>query len=99
MTARPDLLTLWKREQGSAGLDRLTDEEYAEVERLNTPYRERFGCPCIVCGRSHTKASILRAFEHRLGNIAEAEIEAALAEVFEITRHRLQAPVGASARS
>lgn len=80
-------------EQGGAGLDRLTPEEYARFDRLNRAYRERFGFPFIICVRNHTKASILDAFERRLAQPAEAEVAAALAEVFEIARHRLEALV------
>jgi 2-oxo-4-hydroxy-4-carboxy-5-ureidoimidazoline decarboxylase len=38
-------------EQSSAGLDRLTDEEYARFARLNTAYREKFGFPFIIAVR------------------------------------------------
>ncbi len=34
-----------KREQASAGLDRLTPEEYEAFTRLNAGYREKFGFP------------------------------------------------------
>ncbi len=84
-----------KREQGGAGLDRLTDAEYARFDRLNRAYRETFGFPFIICARNHTKESLLEAFERRLGNPAEVEIATALAEVFEITRHRLESLVSA----
>src|ERR671910_2351456 len=53
-------------EQGSAGLDRLTEHEYAAFHRLNGAYRDKFGFPFIVCVRRHTKGSILRQFERRL---------------------------------
>lgn len=82
------------REQESAGLDRLTEEEYARFGRLNRAYRAKFGFPFIVCVRNHTKASVLDAFERRLANSAAAEVEAALGEVAEITRHRLAAWAG-----
>jgi len=77
-------------EQASAGLDRLTDEEYERFTRLNTAYRERFGFPFIIAVRRHDKTSILAAFESRLPNTREAEVSAALAEVFDITRMRLE---------
>ena len=54
-----------KAEQGGAGLDRLTGEEYERFDRLNRAYRERFGFPFSVCVRNHTKHSILEAFERR----------------------------------
>jgi 2-oxo-4-hydroxy-4-carboxy-5-ureidoimidazoline decarboxylase len=77
-------------EQASAGLDRLTDEEYERFNRLNTAYRERFGFPFIIAVRRHDKASILAAFETRLHHPADQEVETALAEVFEITSMRLE---------
>lgn len=88
--ARADALSAASRvEQSGAGLDRLTDEEYARFHRLNARYREKFGFPFIIAVRNHDKTSILAAFERRLRNTADAEIEAALAEVSDITRLRL----------
>ena len=43
--------------------------------------------------RRQDKTAILAAFERRLGNTVEEEIEAALAQVFDITRLRLDALV------
>jgi 2-oxo-4-hydroxy-4-carboxy-5-ureidoimidazoline decarboxylase len=80
-------------EQASAGLDRLTDEEFERFNRLNAAYRDRFGFPFIIAVRRHDKASILAAFEGRLGHTADEEVEAALAEVFDISRMRLDALV------
>ena len=36
-------------EQASAGLDRLTPEEYEAFTQMNADYRRRFGFPMIVC--------------------------------------------------
>jgi 2-oxo-4-hydroxy-4-carboxy--5-ureidoimidazoline (OHCU) decarboxylase len=44
--------------------------------------------------RRHDKASLLAAFEARLGNARETEIENALAEIFTITRLRLDTQFG-----
>ncbi len=94
--ARADALSTASRvEQSGAGLDRLTDEEYARFGRLNARYREKFGFPFIIAVRQHDKTSIVAAFERRLRNTVDAEIEAALAEVFDITRLRLGALVTA----
>src|ERR1700681_2045443 len=57
-----------KLEQSSAGLDRLSEHEFAEFHRLNNAYREKFGMPFIVCVRRHGKDSILRQFGQRLPN-------------------------------
>ncbi|MDP8950550.1 MAG: 2-oxo-4-hydroxy-4-carboxy-5-ureidoimidazoline decarboxylase [Actinomycetota bacterium] len=78
------------REQASAGLDRLTPEEYEAFTGMNRAYRERFGFPMIVCVREHTKESILQNAESRLENSGEEEIEIALGEIAKIARLRLQ---------
>ena len=44
--------------------------------------------------RRHDKAAILATFETRLGHAREDEIEAALAQVFDITRLRLARLLG-----
>jgi OHCU decarboxylase len=92
-------------EQASAGLDRLTPEEYEAFTRMNADYRERFGFPMIVCVREHTKESILQNAESRLENPREREVEIALGEIAKIARLRLmelveadEAPRGNRAR-
>ena len=67
-----------KAEQASAGLDRLSEAEYAAFHRHNDAYRSKFGIPFIVCARRHSKDSILRQFEHRLRNSVAAETKTAL---------------------
>ena len=89
-------------EQASAGLDRLTPEEYEAFTRMNADYRERFGFPMIVCVREHTKMpstadetptitkeTILQNARDRLKNSREEEIEVALGEIAKIARLRL----------
>jgi 2-oxo-4-hydroxy-4-carboxy-5-ureidoimidazoline decarboxylase len=78
-------------EQSSAGLGRLTDDEYARFERLNAAYREKFGFPFIIAVRMHDKRAILAAFETRLGNSVDDEVQAALAQIADIARLRLDA--------
>ena len=90
--ARAGALTLESaQEQHGAGLDRLTDEEFATFHRLNDAYRTRFGHPFIICVRRHTKASILMQFERRLANPTAAELAAAMAEIDRIAALRLAA--------
>jgi 2-oxo-4-hydroxy-4-carboxy-5-ureidoimidazoline decarboxylase len=48
-----------RREQGGAGLERLSEGEFAHFERLNATYRERFGFPFIICVRRHTHDSVI----------------------------------------
>ena len=78
------------REQASAGLDRLSPEEYDAFTRLNAGYREKFGFPMIVCVREHTRASILAQAEARMGHSRDEEVEVALGEIAKIARLRLQ---------
>jgi 2-oxo-4-hydroxy-4-carboxy-5-ureidoimidazoline decarboxylase len=76
-------------EQGSAGLDRLSEVEYEAFQRLNTDYRQKHEIPFILCVRRHTKGSILKQFERRIDNASEREFETALTEVFRIAALRL----------
>jgi 2-oxo-4-hydroxy-4-carboxy-5-ureidoimidazoline decarboxylase len=77
-------------EQASAGLDRLTQSEFDRFHALNAAYREKFGFPFIICVRLTDKAGILAAMERRLANDRETEIAAALSEIGEIVRLRLE---------
>jgi len=58
-------------EQSSAGLDRMTEAEFARFDHLNTAYREKFGFPFIIAVRNHNKESILDGFTSRLNNSPE----------------------------
>src|SRR5918995_7515232 len=78
------------REQASAGLNRLTSEEYEDFHRLNTAYRGKFGFPFIVCVRQHTKETILADAAARLGRPRPEEVETALGEIAKIASLRLQ---------
>lgn len=77
-------------EQASAGLDRLSPEEYERFHRLNAAYREKFGLPYVVCVRDHTRETIFAGAEERLSNTREEEIGAALYEISRISRLRLE---------
>lgn len=109
ITAHPDLAGKAARagaltkdstsEQTSAGLDRLSEADFARFHQLNDAYKARFGIPFIVCVRRHTKDSILAEFERRLahGNgIGDtAEGDTALIEIFRIGALRLESKVSA----
>lgn len=77
-------------EQASAGLDRLTPQEYARFHELNAAYRDRFDFPFIICVRMTDKAGILAAMERRLTNDRDDEIDTAIGEIGKIVRLRLQ---------
>jgi 2-oxo-4-hydroxy-4-carboxy-5-ureidoimidazoline decarboxylase len=85
-------------EQGSAGLDRLSEQEFERFGVLNSAYVSKFGFPFIVCVRRHTKDSIFRQFETRLKNDTAAEYGTALTEIFRITALRLDQHVAAPER-
>ena len=84
-----DLTVSSQREQKSAGLDRLTPEEFERFHALNRVYQERFAFPFIVCARLNDKASILAALEARSSHDEAAEISTALLEISRIARLRL----------
>lgn len=78
------------REQASAGLDRLSPEEFEGFTQTNRAYREKFGFPMIVAVREHTKETILAAAGARLKHSRAEEMEVALAEIGKIAYLRLQ---------
>jgi 2-oxo-4-hydroxy-4-carboxy-5-ureidoimidazoline decarboxylase len=83
-------------EQASAGLDRLSEAEYADFHALNRAYDRRFGFPFIVCVRLHDKSGILAEMRRRLDRSRETELAEALAQVKLIVRLRLaDVPAGA----
>jgi len=86
---RAELTDQSRAEQGGLGLDALGAEEFDRFNRLNAAYRKKFDFPFIICVRRHTRDSILRQFERRLGNDAATERAAALNEIGLITRLRL----------
>lgn len=80
-------------EQAAAGLDRMSEPEYARFEALNAAYRQKFGIPFVLCIKRHGRASLLRTFEARLASTPEAERRTAEAEVMRIAAIRLGALV------
>lgn len=78
-----------KHEQAGAGLDQLTDSEFARFHALNKRYQDTFGFPFILAVKGHDKHSILAAFERRLEHTIDQEKQTALAEIAKIARFRL----------
>ncbi len=78
------------REQGSAGLDRLTTDELAKFTNLNTAYLDRFGFPFIFAVKGRNKDDILKAFETRLRHEPAVEFEEALHQIERIALLRLK---------
>jgi 2-oxo-4-hydroxy-4-carboxy-5-ureidoimidazoline decarboxylase len=77
-------------EQGSAGLDRMTPDEFDRFHALNAAYRARFAMPFIICVRLTDKRGILAAMEARRGNDRADEIATAIEQIGEIVRLRLE---------
>jgi len=76
-------------EQASAGLDRCTTEERAQLQELNRHYREKFDFPFIVAVRGLNWSDIIARVTQRLANDREREITTALAEIGRIAQFRL----------
>lgn len=95
LRAHPDLGTRARMtdastgEQAGAGLDRLTPDDFARLQRLNTAYRERFGFPFLFAVKGSTSPQVLAALEDRLPREREEELEEALRQVYQIARLRL----------
>lgn len=80
-----------RQEQAGAGLDRLTEAEFARFTDLNTRYQARFGFPFIIAVKGLTKQEILHAFENRIHHARHEEFDTACHEVEKIARLRLEA--------
>ena len=78
------------KEQASAGLDALTDEERETFTRLNAAYVEKFGFPFIIAVKDNTKAGILAAFRTRIDNDRDTEFATACRQVERIALLRLK---------
>lgn len=94
--AHPDLATKARltsdsrREQQGAGLDTLTEVEFAHFTTLNERYKTAFGFPFIFAVKGATKHQILESFEHRVGNGRDDEFQMALRQVMRIFRFRIE---------
>ncbi len=94
--AHPDLGTRARMstassgEQAGAGLDHLTRDEYEQLYRLNSAYREKFGFPFIYAVKGSTRQDILRALTQRLANDLATEHTMALTQIYRIAQIRLE---------
>lgn len=77
-------------EQPSAGLGALTPEEIELFQKNNAAYKEKFGCPFVICARLNKKEAILKGFRVRLNHSCEQEIKTALEEIGKIASLRLK---------
>jgi OHCU decarboxylase len=86
---RAQLTQSSSQEQSRAGLDACTDEEYAQLLRLNEQYLARFDFPFILAVRGHTPESILASMTQRLANDPDTERATALQQINRIAAFRL----------
>ena len=77
------------REQSGAGLDQCSPQEFADFQRLNAAYNDRFGFPFIVAVKGMSRRDILQAFEARLANDPDVEFAEALRQIHRIAAFRL----------
>lgn len=78
-------------EQGRLGLLSLSPAQCSHLQDINGRYRERFGIPLIVALRLHRSLdSVLDSAATRLASTPEQEWAAALDQVCEVMRGRLQ---------
>ena len=66
-------------------------EEFAEFQKLNQEYKEKFGFPFIVAVKGLTRPQILQAFRERVHNPLEVEFQTALEQIHKIAGFRLEA--------
>lgn len=90
LAARAGLTGDSSREQKGAGLDALTEDEFARFTQLNDAYKASFGFPFIFAVKGATKRQILAGFEERVGRDKREEFGAALAQVCRIFRLRIE---------
>ena len=88
---RGDLTAASSAEQASAGIDQCTPAEYRQFQSCNQQYRDKFGFPFVMAVRDSNRQEILAAFERRLQNGYDAELNAAIQEIHKIARLRLAA--------
>ena len=94
---RLELTEASSREQRRAGLDACSDEEFAELMRLNTAYVQKFDFPFILAVRGNDPDSILAFMRGRLNNDLEQERHTALTQIGLIGGYRLADMVASSA--
>ena len=77
------------KEQTGAELDKCSEEELAEFDRLNFDYEKKFKFPFIVAVKGKNKNEILRIFRSRINNDYEKEFQEAKRQVTKIALFRL----------
>ncbi|WP_137893422.1 2-oxo-4-hydroxy-4-carboxy-5-ureidoimidazoline decarboxylase [Ramlibacter sp. 2FC] len=86
-------------EQTKAGLTDCTPEEFATIQRLNADYNAKFGWPFILAvrgprGAGLSKQQIIEAFERRLDNHPDFELQECLRNIHRVVELRLNDKFG-----
>ncbi|XP_037024624.1 2-oxo-4-hydroxy-4-carboxy-5-ureidoimidazoline decarboxylase-like [Bradysia coprophila] len=77
-------------EQAGAGLNRISNEQYKQLNQMNEKYKEKFGFPFVICVRETNKIeAILRGITVRLQNERNDELDTGIDEVKKICRLRI----------
>ena len=88
-------------EQGKAGLNDCTPEEFATIQQLNAGYNAKFGFPFILAvrgprGLGLAKSEIIATFKRRAGNHPDFERAECLRNIHRIAELRLDDKLGHS---
>ena len=78
-----------QKEQGSAGLDQCSTEEFNEFKNLNNMYKQKYNFPFIIAVRGKNKMEILDEFKKRILNSADDEFKEAISQVCKVAKLRL----------
>lgn len=78
-----------KFEQGGAGLNQCSPQEFARLSALNRAYKAKFGFPFIVAVKGLDRPAIIEQFAARLEHDRATEFAEALAQIARISRLRL----------
>ncbi|MEM6452571.1 MAG: 2-oxo-4-hydroxy-4-carboxy-5-ureidoimidazoline decarboxylase [Cyanobacteria bacterium P01_D01_bin.105] len=77
------------KEQASAGLSQLNEDDYHRIQTLNAAYRERFGFPFVVAVKGLSVPDVIAMMEERIQADREEEMGRSLSEIYQIARFRL----------
>ena len=77
------------KEQTGAELDKCSEEELAEFDRLNFDYEKKYKFPFIIAVKGKNKNEILENFRIRINNDYEKEFQEAKNQVMKIALLRL----------
>ena len=78
------------KEQTGAELDKCSEEELAEFDRLNLNYEKKYKFPFIIAVKGKNKNDILNNFRARIDNNYETEFNEAKIQVMKIALLRLK---------